>query len=268
MIRCREVKETSIVRVDQQNATVVEEQLKTIVTANNQLVDGTRNLTLRKCYIPFNNAQAYYQTYMESIKQQILFMKSYAACYKGFDKLNVQDRAKVFMETRFHLITGEGLIHQNDFTIACSSSVYFLDFINHFQWLYEPEKIIERSRQLWRFVQSLNFTKYETSFYLAFLFFSTFEKPDVLSLLSTEGAKQMKEIIHELKTSYQAYIIKRFNGEKLCRQRIELMQQAVHLTIEESELRVKTAKRLILPRLKSDSNGVLYYNVINSKVSE
>ena len=267
LTRCRLVKETKIVHVDHENVTTaVEDQLKTMIMATNQFVDGTRQLSLRKRFVPFSKPNEYYQAYMDSVKHQIQLMKSYATCYKGFQKLNVQDRAKVFMATRFNLITGESFIHPNDFTIACSNREIILDFIKYFEWLHEPEKLLEQAGQLWRFVQSLNFSKYETSFYLAFLFFSVFEKPDVLSTLTMDGAHCISEARDELKKSYHAYMIKEYGGS--FKQREELMQLAVRLTIEESDLRVKTGKQLVQPKFESNSIGSLYYKVINSGVSE
>ena len=53
----------------------VEEQLKSVVIASDELIEGASNLTLRRNYVRFNNAQGYYQAYMESIKQQIQLMK-------------------------------------------------------------------------------------------------------------------------------------------------------------------------------------------------
>ena len=244
----------------------IEEQLKTIVIASEELIEGASNLTLRRNYVRFNNAQGYYQAYMESIKQQIQLMKGYATSYKGFERLNPQDRAKVFMETRFNLICGEGFIYRDVCYIACSSSDNFLKALDYYPWLQSSVQLVERSRQLWRFIQNLNFTKYETSFYLAFLFFSVFERPNVLSSLTAEVITYLSEAISDLKKSYQSYMAKQYPNNGLYEQRSELMKLAVRLTTEESEYRVKTGKKMVVPKFNGDDIGTRYYNVINSKV--
>ena len=259
-----------IIQVSNDDITTIEEQMNSIVLASDELTKGTSNLSIRKNDFFLKKPLELYLAYMESIKQQIQLMKGYATSYKGFERLNPQDRAKVFMETRFNLICGEGFIHQNDFYVACFNSDHLLKGVEHqYPWILESNTLVERSRHLWKFIQSLNFTKYEASFYLAFLFFSVFDNPIVLSTLSAEGAKYISEVIEDIKRCYLSYIAKHYpTNTSLFEQRMKLMQLAVRLTMEESETRVKTGKRLILPTFNSDDMGTLYYSVINSKVSE
>ena len=73
------------------------------------------------------------------------------------------------MATQFRVIAGEGCIYKDDFYIASTSSSGFKRVAAVVGGL---DEYFERGFQLWKFIQSINFTQTEISFYLAFLFFN------------------------------------------------------------------------------------------------
>ena len=172
--KVKEENEKGPIRQKPENLTIVsksntDQEVANTVGAALELVSNMKHLSTRNRQTNYENSQQPLAIYLNSMKEQICHVKTYATFFPGFRKLNVKDRALVFMATQFRVIAGEGCIYNDDFYIASTSSSSFKRVTAIVDGL---DDVYERGYQLWKFIQSIDFSQAEIGFYLAFLFFN------------------------------------------------------------------------------------------------
>ena len=151
------------------SSSTIEQDMANTVGAAIELVWRMKCMPTRTRQTCFKSTTEPLAIYLNSMKEQICHVKAYATFFPGFRKLNVKDRTLVFMATQFRVIAGEGCIYNDDFYIASTSSSSFKRVTAIVDGL---DDVYERGYQLWKFIQSINFSQAEIGFYLAFLFFN------------------------------------------------------------------------------------------------
>ena len=151
------------------------DMFQTIQIAAGNFLDSINQMPSRNCSLYFHNYNEAYAFYSQTvILTLITTMKKFASHFDFYQKLQVDDRTKLFLDRRMSMVAGEGVVRPNGHTVASFSKQNFDNLCTIFpkSTTFYFKSLDTLVGKTWNFFQSMKFTQEEIAFFLTILFFN------------------------------------------------------------------------------------------------